>query len=85
MTTDPTPLQERIEHELEAMFDGGGFNARDMARDLTPIIAAEARKAQADIWDEGFQAGWTEHADPGPFVNDLWDAKTPNPYRVKED
>lgn len=48
MTTDPTPLQERIERELAEMFDGGGFSARDMARDLFPIIAAEVRKAQAD-------------------------------------
>ena len=45
MTTDSTPLQERIERELEEMFDGGGFSARDMARDLTPIIAAEVQAA----------------------------------------
>ena len=47
-TTDPTPLQERIERELEEMFDGGGFSARDMARDLSPIIDAEVRKGQAE-------------------------------------
>lgn len=46
--TEPTPLQERIERELEEMFDGGGFSARDMARDLFPIIAAEARNLAAE-------------------------------------
>lgn len=35
-------------------------------------------------WDEGFSAGWAEHADSGPFVNDVWDAKTPNPYREEK-
>ena len=72
-TPDTTALQERIEHELEAMFDGGGFNARDMARDLAPIIAAEVKSAKAEaILMDGFDmavadrladAGYTEYAE----------------------
>lgn len=37
---------------------------------------------EAEVWDEGFAAGWAECSDPGAFVNDAWDAKTPNPYRA---
>ena len=37
--------------------------------------------ARAEAWDEGFSAGWDEAKDPGAFVNDAWDAETPNPYR----
>lgn len=37
-----------------------------------------------EAWQEGFEAGWDEAKDPGAFVNDLWDAKTPNPYADKE-
>ena len=43
--------------------------------------AEELRKAKSEAWHEGFEAGWEEHENPGPFVNDIWDAKTPNPYR----
>lgn len=43
----------------------------------------ELRRAKSDAWHEGFEAGWEEHENPGPFVNDIWDAKTPNPYRSK--
>lgn len=31
-------------------------------------------------WDDGFKAGWAEASDPDAFVNDVWDAKTPNPH-----
>lgn len=60
MTTDTTALQERIERELEEMFDGGGFNARDMARDLIPLIAAEMRAASERAWGEGV-AAWRDY------------------------
>ena len=41
-----------------------------------------AAQAKAEAWDEGFSAGWAEAKDPGAFVNDIWDAQTPNPYRA---
>ena len=78
MTTDPTQIQELIERELEEMFDGGGFSARDMARDLAPLIAAEVRKAQAGAWDEAERA--THHWFNDPFTPDMPD----NPYREQE-
>lgn len=37
-----------------------------------------------EAWQAGFEAGWAEAKDPGEFVNDVWDAKTPNPYAGKE-
>lgn len=43
-------------------------------------LAEVERKAAQKAWDQGFEAGWAECSDPGAFVNDLWDAKTPNPY-----
>lgn len=46
-------------------------------------IEAAARALARDAWFEGFQAGWAEATDPGPFVNDVWDSKTPNPYAVE--
>lgn len=33
-----------------------------------------------EAWQAGFESGWAEAKDPGAFVNDVWDAKTPNPY-----
>ena len=48
-------------------------------------FAEEIRKAKNDAWHEGFSAGWDECDDPDAFVNDKWDAKTPNPYRQGED
>lgn len=38
-------------------------------------------KIKADAWEEGHQAGWEERENPGPFVNDYWDSKLPNPYK----
>lgn len=52
--------------------------------EVLPILAAPAdalREHDARVWDEGFEAGWAEKGDLGAFVNDVWDAKTPNPYR----
>ena len=44
-------------------------------------LADHDREVAEKAWDEGFEAGWAECDDPGAFVNDVWDAKTPNPYR----
>ena len=81
MTTDSTPLQERIARAICGSRYAGSpvdtDNPQDyrVARLLLPIIAAEVRKAQADAWDEGAYAGY----DDGKY-----DADTPNPYREKE-
>ena len=88
MTIDTNPLQERIEHELEAMFDGGGFNARDMARDLAPIIAAEVQAAKGEAWDEGHSWGWSDaqeaHDTRQVMPRSEWRLCTPNPYRTEQ-
>lgn len=42
-------------------------------------------KVKSDAWGEGLQAGWEECQNPGPFVNDWWDSKLPNPYRIESD
>lgn len=47
---------------------------------VAQVLEQHEREAKAVAWEEGFQAGWEEHEDPGAFVNDFWDAKTPNPY-----
>lgn len=48
---------------------------------VAQVLDEAMREREAEAWEEGFQAGWEEHESPGPFVNDYWDAKTPNPYR----
>ena len=46
------------------------------------------RKAQADAWDEGQDAGWEEAQDQWAtegMVGDRWKrADTPNPYRTEQ-
>lgn len=44
-------------------------------------LAANGYGKLEEAWDTGFSAGWAEAKDPGAFVNDVWDAETPNPYR----
>lgn len=52
----------------------------DASAVVTAYLTVALPEAKALAWEEGFQAGWEEHEDPGAFVNDFWDAKTPNPY-----
>lgn len=42
------------------------------------------RGIACEAWQAGFESGWDEAKDPGAFVNDVWDAKTPNPYADEE-
>lgn len=86
MTTDPTPLQERIGRAMYARINGfRGMWERlapefqqeylDDAAAVLPIIAAEVRKAQADAWDEGQASGWDnarEESDQHGGVCDMW-------------
>lgn len=53
---------------------------KELEAEATKAMAEIERKAAQKAWDQGFEAGWAECSDPGAFVNDLWDAKTPNPY-----
>ena len=53
--------------------------ARAALTAAAPFMAAQAK---GEAWDEGFSAGWAEAKDPGAFVNDVWDAETPNPYNA---
>ncbi len=55
-----------------------------IASGVVSLAADRDRAAKKAAWFEGFEAGWAECSDPGAFVNDVWDAKTPNPYRESE-
>lgn len=88
MTTDPTPLQERIAAELcfaERGDDFAGITNPALRRDylqfaaaVLPIIAAEVRKAQADAWDEG-----ARDAIHGFDIEDRYTDPV-NPYRADD-
>lgn len=52
-----------------------------VAEELAKAGYGNVREAKREAWAEGFRAGWAEAEDPGAFVNDVWDAKTTNPYR----
>ena len=68
MTTDTTPLQERIEHALWGFTqvydakDGRGTEigvhapVHEVLDAILPIVAGEVRKAKADARDEGYAA-----------------------------
>lgn len=84
MTTDPTPLQERIKRALwEALpdvpeEDYGSVEPwldRDAAAVL-PIIAAEVQAAKAEAWDEGY-------LDRSPYGGRAR-SRRDNPYRAAE-
>lgn len=48
-------------------------------------LAEHDREVAEKAWDTGFVAGWHESQESGAFVNDVWDAKTPNPFwKAKE-
>lgn len=69
--TTYTPTTEQVRKHWENVgFAGTG---EEFDRWLNQI--------RAEAWEEGFQAGWEEHENPGAFVNDYWDAKTLNPYK----
>ena len=102
MTTDPTPLQERMRSEIgyairTAAAHGyskgkRGTDRRDQidaliestAAAVLPIIAAGVRKAQADAWDEGYEAGMLDTYRLGRDM-DLTITPAPNPYRETGD
>lgn len=69
-------LLTRIEHQQDR-------ELRRLALDKHPIDP-EVKKAKYEAWQTGFESGWAEAKDPGAFVNDVWDAKTPNPYADEE-
>lgn len=62
----------------------GTVTGPESAEKLERFIAEVERAAAEKGWWEGQRAGWEECADPGAFVNDLHDAKTPNPYRKEQ-
>ncbi|MEU5838539.1 hypothetical protein ABZ820_33395 [Streptomyces diacarni] len=66
------------------VFDGRGAGEDQHRAHVAEVLDQHMREAKAVAWEEGFQAGWEEHEDPGAFVNDFWDAKTPNPYADEE-
>lgn len=77
-----------IDHKHVSEILNGNTWGNKSARTDVPQLVAEVRRLQGLVvsaqraWDEGFTAGWEEATNPGAFVNDIWDAKTPNPYGV---
>ena len=64
MTTDPTPLQERIWEVIAEVRDQHPrvFNDAptvDVVAAVLPIIAAEVQAAKAEAWDECVRAAYT--------------------------
>lgn len=92
MTTDPTPLQERIARALyeNAEYYGPAptrppWDSRDgeergewmeIAAAVLPIIAAEVQAAKAEAWDEGY-------LDRSPYGGRAR-SRRDNPYRAAE-
>ena len=85
MTTDPTPLQERIARAIASADGVGGpdgeFLYSHYAAAVLPLIAAEVRKAQAEAWDEGWEAAIDQA--PGDVWFDEWHYQT-IPYPEQE-
>jgi hypothetical protein len=84
--SDYTPTTEEVRNGY-SIADGGlndTWLREDAENRFDRWLAEELRKAKNDAWFEGFSAGWDECDDPEGFVNDKWDAKTPNPYREGE-
>lgn len=80
------PVYTAVENVIVSDFGIGAVGLSDEVTEavLTVVIgwlAERDRQVAQRAWGEGFEAGWAECNDPGPFVNDVWDAKTPNPYR----
>lgn len=75
-----TPTTEEVRADYCLLADVSRPRQMQFDRWLAEVI----RKAKNDAWFEGFSAGWDECDDPDGFVNDKWDAKTPNPYRKEE-
>jgi len=64
------------------------INYLDAERIISAYLAVAqpvVNRNKAMAWFEGFEAGWDEAKDPGAFVNNAWDAKTPNPYVDKDE
>ena len=93
MTTD-ADLTEQIAQKLHEVDPISGHDPRwdrllKMDREWYRIKATAVlpilRRAQADAWDEGQDAGWEEAQDQWAtegMVGDRWKrADTPNPYR----
>lgn len=96
MTTDPTPLQERIARILndegwtfEGVHEPGDYDGcEDCRRVVDPIAAriagevtAEVRAAKAEAWDEGCEAFEIAHKCDNA---EPWGHLRDNPYRATE-
>ena len=82
--SDYTPTTEEV---YRAHWRGTPMRSEDGLWEHVALdrwLAEVIREAKNDAWFEGFSAGWDECDDPDAFVNDKWDAKTPNPYRQGE-
>lgn len=69
-------IEEQIEQAVRDWEDATRGIDAPFAEYVMPLV----KRVQEAAWDEGQRAGWDEAKDPGAFVNDWWDMKTPNPY-----
>lgn len=68
--------------EVTGIYDTTDAEDKALADAIIAAGFGPVREAREAAWYEGFRAGWEEAKDPGAFVNDVWDAETPNPYRA---
>ena len=100
MTTDTTALQERIARALYENAEYYGPEDVQPAREhrddeereewieiaaaVLPIVAEEVRKAKAEAWDEGQEAGYRNAEAKRPY-DEMWTGEEPilidNPHR----
>ncbi len=79
---DETPSIAEVRKQYAFALAGDRIHRTEQYMAEFDRMLAEVERAAAEkAWWEGQRAGWEECADPGAFVNDLHDAKTPNPYR----
>ena len=78
----PEPWTEAELRDQFACYEGKGDPwSLDRYNQYGVYFDRAIAKIKAEAWEEGHQAGWEEHENPGPFVNDYWDSKLPNPYK----
>lgn len=88
VTVDPEELKRWADWHADHHHHGPAHVLYQAAREAESVgeqaIREAGQRGAERGWEEGFQAGWEECRDPGAFVNDYWDADTPNPYREEK-
>ena len=84
VTCSHPPFMYCVEHDTTVDVGESCPVALERAAAVLPIIATEVRKAQADAWGEGYEAGMLDTYRLGRDM-DLTITPAPNPYRETGD